>query len=71
MTVHYIAFFAIVLRAQRVFKFMALEYAYLKQIYQLDDSIDEPSKERGVEKLQQSQMNHDNFEREMQQCHES
>ena len=43
MTIHYIAFFAIILRAERVFKFMALEYAYLKQIYQLDDSIQMPS----------------------------
>ena len=35
MTAHYIGFFSIVFRANRIFKVMKLESVYLKQIYQL------------------------------------
>ena len=43
MTMHYIGFFSIIFRANRIFKVMKLESVYLKQIYQLAGVFDADS----------------------------
>mmetsp|Transcript_21656 Transcript_21656/g.33332 ORF Transcript_21656/g.33332 Transcript_21656/m.33332 type:complete len:172 (-) Transcript_21656:1150-1665(-) len=71
VTFHYIGFFCILFRTERIFKVMRLERKYINEIYSLDKATSSPLLELNLEKAERKLKEHqEKKDREMIECRE-